>query len=295
MQPLLERLAESTPLIADGGMGTMLFQHGVNCGQCPESVCLSHPALLEKIAGQYLDAGAQLVETNTFGASSLKLEGHGLADQADEIVQTAVAEVRRAAGGRAYIAGSCGPTGRILQPYGDADPEAVRASFRRQMRAFAEAGIDAVCVETMTDLTEAGLAIAAAKEAMPTLPVLATMTFDRTPRGFFTLMGVTIEQAAAGLRAAGADVVGSNCGNGIEAMVEIAREFRQHTDLPLLIQANAGLPELKDGRPVYPETPEFMADKARELVAIGVDIIGGCCGTTPGHIRALRAMVDAAA
>jgi 5-methyltetrahydrofolate--homocysteine methyltransferase len=168
-------------------------------------------------------------------------------------------------------------------------------SFRRQIRALCESGVDVICVETMIDLAEATLAVKAAKDISPDTPVMATMTFDATPKGFFTVMGVNVEQAASGLRAAGADIVGSNCGNGIENMVRIAAEFVRHTDLPLLIQSNAGLPEMKGGELVYGETPEFMADKARELVALGVSIIGGCCGTTPEHIAALRRMLDSPA
>jgi 5-methyltetrahydrofolate--homocysteine methyltransferase len=160
------------------------------------------------------------------------------------------------------------------------------------MEALAAAGVDAVCVETMTDLAEAQLAVRAAKAALPEVPVLATMTFDPTPRGYFTIMGVSVAKAAAGLAEAGADAIGSNCGNGIEHMVALAREFRAASRLPLVIQANAGLPKSVGGRTVYDETPAFLAGKARELLAIGVSVIGGCCGTTPEHIRALRAMVD---
>jgi 5-methyltetrahydrofolate--homocysteine methyltransferase len=275
-------------------MGTMLMREGVAAGQCPEALNLSQPQTLERIAAAYLAAGAEVVQTNTFGGSPLKLSAYGLDEQAEEINRNAVEAVRRAVGERAYVSGSCGPSGKILKPYGDADPEAVSASYRRQMAALVAAGVDVVCVETMIDLNEATLAVRAAKEASPTTPVMATMTFDATKRGYYTVMGVNVGKAAEGLRAAGADLVGSNCGNGIERMVEIAREFRSATDLPLIIQANAGLPQIRDGEPVYPETPEFMADKARELIALGVRVIGGCCGTTPAHIAALRAMVDAA-
>jgi 5-methyltetrahydrofolate--homocysteine methyltransferase len=186
-----------------------------------------------------------------------------------------------------------GPCGAMLKPYGNADPDDVLAGYRRQIEALVAAGIDGVFVETMIDLTEATLAVRAAKAVAPDLPVLATMTFDATPRGFFTVMGVSVEQAATGLRAAGADAVGSNCGNGIEKMVEIARAFRDATDLPLVIQSNAGLPDTSTGTAVYPETPEFMAARIPDLLAAGVSIIGGCCGTTPAHIRAFRAAIDA--
>jgi 5-methyltetrahydrofolate--homocysteine methyltransferase len=161
--------------------------------------------------------------------------------------------------------------------------------------ALAAAGVDAVCVETMTDVHEAVLAVRAAKAAAPGLPVLATMTFDRTPRGWFTIMGTDVPTAARELAAAGADVIGSNCGNGAANMVEIGRAFAACTDRPLLLQPNAGLPEIVDGRTVYGETPEFFAARAEEMLAAGVAIVGGCCGSTPEHVRALRGVVDRAA
>jgi 5-methyltetrahydrofolate--homocysteine methyltransferase len=291
MKPLLERIAAGEVLIADGAIGTLLLERGLAPGACPESFNLSHPELLESIARLYLQAGAEILQTNTFGGSPLKLARYGLDDQTEAIHHAAVAAVRRAVGHRAYVSGSCGPCGRMLKPYGDTDPDRIRASFERQMRALAEAGVDLFCVETMTDLAEAVLAVRAAKSVAPELPVVATMTFDRTRRGFFTIMGNGIAPAAAALVEAGADLVGSNCGNGIEAMVEIAGEFRRCTAQPLIIQSNAGLPEIEDGVAVYPETPEYMAERARELLASGVSVLGGCCGTTPAHIAALKAMV----
>jgi 5-methyltetrahydrofolate--homocysteine methyltransferase len=247
---------------------------------------------LEEIARLYLDAGADIVQTNTFGGSPLKLAMYGLDDQAEEINRIAVAAGRKVAGNRTYVSGPCGPSGKMLKPYGDTDPDDMYDSFRRQMGALIDAGVDVICVETMVDLQEATLAIQAAKDVSATTPVMATMTFDSTPKGFHTIMGVGIEKAAAGLQEAGADIIGSNCGNGIENMIKIARGFRQCSELPLIIQSNAGLPETRDGQTVYPETPAFMAEKAKELIEAGVSIIGGCCGTTPEHIRAIRMTVD---
>jgi 5-methyltetrahydrofolate--homocysteine methyltransferase len=180
----------------------------------------------------------------------------------------------------------------MLAPYGDVDPETLYESFLLQARALVSAGVDLICVETMTDLHEAKLAVRAAKAASGALPVAATMTFDLTRRGFFTVMGVDIAAAAGGLAEAGADIVGSNCGNGIENMVAIASLFSQQTRLPLLIQSNAGLPVITGERIVYQETPEIMTARVPELIAAGVAIIGGCCGTTPAHIRAFREMVE---
>jgi len=292
MKRLLDRLSEGEILVADGAMGTMLLDRGLKAGECPESVNLTRPQVLEEIAALYLDAGADIIQTNTFGASAMRLARHGLEDRTDYVNQMAVVAVRMAVGDRAYVSGSCGPSGNILRPYGDADREDVYNSFLRQMECLIGAGVDCICVETMVDLAEANLAVKAAKEVSQVIPVVATMTFDATPKGFFTVMGVGIEEAAAGLQAAGANVVGSNCGNGIVNMIKIARGFKECTDLPLIMQPNAGLPQIKDGAPIYGESPAFMADKARELASAGVSIIGGCCGTTPEHTRALRKIVD---
>jgi 5-methyltetrahydrofolate--homocysteine methyltransferase len=284
----MDRLAAGEVLVGDGAVGTLLMARGLETGACPESWNLTQPEVQLEIAREYLEAGAMLVQTNTFGGSPLKLSQYGLADRTEEINEAAVRSVQAAVRDRAYVCGSCGPCGKTLQPYGEADPEEVAVGFARQLAALIRAGVDVICVETMTDLREAGLAIKAAKSLAPEVPVLATMTFDETPRGFFTVMGVDVPAAVRGLREAGADVVGSNCGNGCRNMVKIAREFREQSDLPLIIQSNAGLPELVGGEVVYPETPEFMAACAKEMVSAGVGIVGGCCGTTPAHIAAIR-------
>jgi 5-methyltetrahydrofolate--homocysteine methyltransferase len=292
MSELLRRLAERGVLIGDGAWGTMLMARGLESGQCPESVNLDRPELLTEIAELYLDAGADLITTNTFGASPLNLASYSLDDRCEEINRAAVEAVRSAVGDRALVSASVGPTGRILKPYGDADPAEIGQAFSVQIGALVAAGADVICVETMIDRAEAVLAVEAARSVSTEIPVMATMTFDPTSRGFFTAMGVTIEQAAAGLQNAGADVVGSNCGNGIDQMVEIGRGFTEHTELPVLIQSNAGLPEHRGGDLIYPESPEFMAERAAQLIECGVAIIGGCCGTGPDHIRALRELVD---
>jgi len=291
MKKVLERSKEGEILVADGAMGTMLITH-LKLGECPESINLTRPEILEEIASLYLNAGADIIQTNTFGASPLKLSLYSLEHKTEEINRNAVLAVRGVVGNHAYISASCGPSGRLLKPYGDTDSEDVYNAFERQIRAVINAGADIICIETMTDLREATLAIKAAKTISPSTPVIATMTFDSTPRGFYTIMGVNIEEAVLGLEMAGADIIGSNCGNGIENMIKIAREFKKYSNLLLIIQPNTGPPKLEDGIPVYQETPEFIAEKAKELVAIGVSIIGGCCGTTPAHTRAIRKMVD---
>ena len=292
MTAFLETVRGGGILVGDGAWGTMLMARGLELGDCPEAVNLENPEMLGEIASLYLDAGADIITTNTFGGSSLKLDSYGLADRTEEINREAVQALRSAIGDRAYVSGSVGPTGKILEPYGDTAPEELSESFLRQIGALIEAGADLICVETMMDLNEARLAVDAVRFLSTEIPIMATMTFDATPRGFFTMMGTSIEQAAAGLEDAGADVIGTNCGNGIEKMVEIAREFKRHSKLPIIIQSNAGLPENRAGEVIYPETPEFMADEAKQLIDIGVAVIGGCCGTGPDHIRALRSLVD---
>ena len=292
MKELPERLMSGEVLVADGAMGTMLMERGLAVGQPPESFNLKRGEVLERIAEDYLDAGADIIQTNTFGASRLKLSQYGLDERVVETNRNAVLVVKKVVAGKAYVSGSCGPTGKMLKPYGDIEPKTMVDVFKEQAGVLIDAGVDVICVETMTDLLEATYAIKGVRRVSTSIPVLATMTFDPTPRGFRTVMGVSIEEAAKGLEIAGADVVGSNCGNGIENMVLIAKEFKEYTRLPVMIQSNAGKPVLQADKVVYPETPEFMAEKARELIAIGVSIIGGCCGTTPAHIRALRKTVD---
>jgi len=291
LPPFRERIAAGPPLLADGAMGTMLLDRGLVPGAAPESMTLDHPDVLQAVAQSYLDAGADILETNTFGGSPLKLEREHLGEAVARCNRDAVRIVRETAAGRAYVAGSVGPCGRLLEPYGDTAPAVVLASFRTQIEHLVAAGVDCLFIETMVDVEEAVLALTAAREVDANVSIAAMMTFDPTPRGFYTIMGTTIAGAARRLEDAGADLVGSNCGNGIEQMTAIAREFLEHTTLPVIIQANAGLPETRDGAVVYPEPPEPYASSARALRDAGVRIVGGCCGTTPAHIRALRTML----
>ena len=289
METVLERIGKGETLTADGAMGSLLMAQAKDLiqGKCPEFINLSRSDILEEVASLYMEAGADIVQTNTFGGSPLKLSDYSLDDKTEEINKVAVQAVKKVVEGKAYVSASCGPTGKMLKPHGNMEPDEIYENFIRQLKVVIEAGADIVCVETMTDIQEATLAIKASKVISPSIPVMATMTFDKTPRGFFTMMGVNIETAAKELEAAGADIIGSNCGNGIENMILIAKEYKSFSSLPLIIQANAGLPEIRGDATVYPETPEFMAEKSKELVAVGVSIVGGCCGTTPEHIRVI--------
>ena len=293
MRDLMERIAAGERLVGDGATGTFLMEEGLGPGECSEAVNLDRPDIPENIARLYSEAGADIVLTNTLGGTPAALARHGLEEKTEEIARAAVRAARNGAGGRAYVAASCGPTGLVLEPYGDADPDAVSAAFERQMAALAEEGIDLFIIETMTDLAEARIALRAAKRVAPGVPAAVTLTFDPTPKGFFTIMGQGIEQVCRELEEAGADILGSNCGNGLEKMIRIAAGFREHTEKPLLIQSNAGLPLAETDRLVYPESPAFFGERTPELLEIGVSIVGGCCGTTPEHVRAIRRAVDA--
>jgi 5-methyltetrahydrofolate--homocysteine methyltransferase len=274
-------------------MGSLLMARAGDLikGKCPEFINLSRTDILEEVAKLYLEAGADIVQTNTFGGSPIKLSDYALEDNTEEINRAAVEAVKKVVDGKAYVSASCGPSGKMLKPLGPVSPEEMADNFTRQIQIQIDAGADIICVETMTDIQEATIAVKAARTLSASIPIMAAMTFDPTPRGFFTMMGIDIERSARELEAAGANIVGSNCGNGIENMIKIAKEFKAHTKLPVLIQSNAGLPEMKGDKVIYPETPEFMAQKSKELKAAGVSIIGGCCGTTPDHIRTIASII----
>jgi 5-methyltetrahydrofolate--homocysteine methyltransferase len=288
MQTLLERLSDGDVLVSDGAMGSLLQSEGLPAGASPESWCLSRPEVVRGVVEAYLAAGSDMVLTNSFGGSPLKLARHGLAERAGELNRTAAMLAREAAGSGKLVAGSVGPTGRILwDEGGDVTPAELYEAFREQVEGLADGGVDAICVETMSSLGEALEAVRAAKEHTR-LPVFCTFSFALGRRGFRTMMGVSPELAAREAAAAGADVIGTNCGNGIENMIEIVRQMRAAVpDRPILAQANAGIPELVDEVTVYPETPEYMSSRVGELIAAGATIVGGCCGTTPQHIAAI--------
>ncbi|MFC1481571.1 homocysteine S-methyltransferase family protein [Candidatus Neomarinimicrobiota bacterium] len=292
MPDLIEMLRTDRPLVADGAMGSMLLALPVKPEDTLESLNLTHPSLLEDIARAYFEAGAQIIQTNTFGGSVVRLADYNLADQTELINTAAVVAVRNVVGDKALVSGSCGPSGKMLIPFGDGDPGEIRDGFRCQISALAAAGVDLICIETMIDPVEVELAIGAACEAAPHIPVVATMTFDPTPRGYFTMMGTSIAEAARRLEEVGAVVVGSNCGNGLEHMIAIGREFVEVANVPVIIQANAGLPTTENGKLVYTEDPQFFAERVGQLIDAGVGIIGGCCGTTPEHIRAICQVVN---
>ena len=283
---ILERLARNETLISDGATGTYLQDHGLEPGGCPEEFNVSRPDVVKGMARSYFEAGSDMVLTNSFGGSRFMQKKYGYGDRVREFNRLAAQHARSQAPPGHHVVGSVGPTGEFLEPLGEVSESEMLDAFVEQITALEEGGADGVVIETMTAMEEATLAVKAAKENT-NLVVMATMVFDKGPRGFFTMMGVTPEQAVKGLREAGADIVGINCGNGIEVMTELARQIRQATDGYMLVHSNAGIPSIQNGQIVYPESPEFMVERFKTLADMGINIIGGCCGTGPDHIRAL--------
>lgn len=288
MKPTLSQLiAEGKTLVSDGAWGTFLQAKGLKPGECPEWWNIEHPEAVLDIAKGYIEAGADMVETNSFGGSCFKLEGFGLADRVHEINRKAAEISRQAAGADKYVLGSIGPTGKMLI-MGDVTEEELYDAFAKQSIALAEGGADALVIETMTALDEAEIAVRAARENT-NCEVICTMTFDHLANGEYrSMMGVSPTEMAEVLVAAGAHIIGANCSNGIEGMIQITEEIRSvNKKIPILIHANAGLPVLQGTCTVFPESPELMASFAPRLASAGANIIGGCCGTTPAHIHQL--------
>jgi len=286
---LLDKIAEGRTLVSDGAWGTFLHHKGLKVDECPESWNLSRPEDVLEIAKSYVDAGADLILTNSFGASPHKLEGYGLQDQVYALNKAAAEISRKAAGDRALVFGSMGPTG-IMVMMGEVPPQEVYKGFMEQARGLVDGGVDGIVVETMTDPEEARLAIEAIKKVTD-LEVACTFTFSKTQAGEYrTMMGTGIPEFLEMALSAGADIIGANCGNGTAGMIEIVKEIRVlNADVPILVHANAGLPRYLDGETVFPEKPGEMAPQMKDLVAAGANLVGGCCGTTPEHIKQIVA------
>jgi methionine synthase I (cobalamin-dependent) len=284
MHPLIQQLIARGPVITDGAWGTELQARGLGLGDFPDAWNLTHPDRVGEVARAYVEAGSQVILTNTFGANRIRLGEQPSAGSVAEINLRGVEISLEAANGRARVFASIGPTGKLLMS-GEVTAEELRAAFAEQARALAQARPDGLVVETMSDLEEAKLAVSAARETG--LPVVACMVYDSGKDKDRTMMGTTPEQAAQALAEAGADVIGANCGQGIAGFLAICRRLHAATDRPVWIKANAGLPTMVDGRAKYSATPDEFAGYIPELIKAGASFVGGCCGTRPDFIAAI--------
>ena len=279
VQAFLEKVTFS-----DGAWGTELDKLGCPPGFCREEWNLTNPDRVQQVAEGYVNAGSNIILTNTFGANKFVLSRHDRADKVAEFNRAGAEISKRAAGEKAVVFGSIGPSGKIVM-MGEAKEDELFEAFKVQADALAEGGADGLVVETMTELAEAAAAVKAA--CTTGLPVVACMTYDSGTDKTSTMMGVTPGQAAETLTEAGADVLGCNCGIGIDNYIKVAALYRAATDKPIWVKANAGMPEVEGGQVVYKMKPEEFAEKAKELIQAGANIVGGCCGTSPAFIQAL--------
>jgi 5-methyltetrahydrofolate--homocysteine methyltransferase len=285
MHALIEKLITQGIVVTDGSWGTQMQKRGLARGECPDTWNLAHPEKVEEVARLYVDAGSRVILTNTFGANAVVLEKYGMAGSAAAINRAGVEISKRAAEGRAYVFASMGPCGKMLVT-GDVTEERLRDVFGEQALAMKDAGADGIVVETMMDVNEARIAVIAAKATG--LPVVASMVFDSGKQKDRTMMGNTPEQVVEELTRAGADVIGANCGQGIEGFIPICARLRAATGMPLWMKPNAGLPEMAGGEVVYKTTAADFAKFIPALIQAGANFLGGCCGTGSEYVEAIR-------
>ncbi|HVQ31242.1 MAG TPA: homocysteine S-methyltransferase family protein [Vicinamibacteria bacterium] len=292
--PLMQAL-NARVLLGDGAMGTQLQNAGLESGHCGEAWNVDHPDRVLRIQRAYAEAGSDILLTNTFGASRIMLNRHGEASRTVDINQASVAIAREALGGRGYVLGDIGPFGGLMEPYGEIPRPEVESAFREQAKALVDAGADGIIIETQTAFEELELAIAAAREAGAAV-VIGSIAFDKMvdEDDVRTMMGISPEQAAEFMAAHGCEVAALNCGTGIDMRMaaNVVRRYRATCGLPVMAQPNAGAPVLEDMKVIYKETPEEMGAGLEELLAAGPRIVGGCCGSTPAHLRRFREILD---
>lgn len=282
-KPILDLLKEQI-VILDGAMGSLLINQGLTAGTPPEIWNISNSDKIKKIHQKYFDAGSNVVLTNTFGGSSLKLAAYKHGNSVEEYNQNAVKAARDVCPENGYVAGDIGPSGAFLPPVGDITIIDFESNYLEQTQILADAGVDLFFIETMVDLKEAEAAVKAAK-SVSKLPIFVSMTYKKTKRGFFTIMGNSLEQCVDSLQKLGADAIGANCTIGSDEMIELIQELNQLTELPIIAKPNAGQPQLIKGETVYPTTPKDFAKDISKIVKNQAKVVGGCCGTDPEYIK----------
>jgi methionine synthase I (cobalamin-dependent) len=279
-------LAQTKTIVFDGAMGTMLLAAGLKSGDIPEMWNIEKPEVVQSVHQQYYTAGVDVVHTNTFGATDLKLHQKGLSDQMEAINSAAVKLAKGVCPENGFVAGDLGPTGKMLRPLGDASIDELIETFYRQASILLEGGADLISIETMFSLDEAVAAVKGAKKAGGR-PIVAAMTFNKTPNGFFTIMGEDVEQCVSAFEKEGVDVIGSNCNLGSKDMIDLANVLRQRTEKPILLQPNAGKPIQRQGVTIYEQPAESFAADIKKIVQSGANMVGGCCGTNAEFMQAI--------
>jgi 5-methyltetrahydrofolate--homocysteine methyltransferase len=292
MNKLEQFFEKNKILLLDGATGTELFKKGLKAGECPELWNITHQEDIKAIAASYFNAGSDAVLTNTFGGSPLKLNGYGLQDRVHELNFVGVKNALDVRPAGKFVFAEIGPCGAMPEPFGDTPLEKIIAAFAEQAKALADSGPDAFTLETFSDINEVDCAIKAIKQHSD-LPIIVSLTFNKTPMGYHTMMGTSIEEAVSFLLSCGVYAIGSNCGNGIDNMIEVGKLIRaQSPVIKIMVKPNAGEPLIKDGALSYNEAPSMFMQKAEDLLSFSPSFLGGCCGTTPEHINVLRKIIN---
>lgn len=288
---LMNRLASGQVLLSDGAIGTEFLRKGFPINSCYEELNFVNPDIVKQVYLEYLNAGSDIIQTNSFGANRARLSLFEMEDRVRDFSKMSVELALEVTPEGKYVAGSMGPTGEVMQPFGPLTPNEAYDIFSEQAEALAEAGADIIFIETMSSVEEAVSAIRAVKNNT-SLAVSVSMTFEAGGSLIRTMWGAELKDAVAALDEAGADIIGANCGRGFDEMIRVMEALRPLTQKAVVAQPNAGIPRWVNGRSIYQETPSLTAPKVEKLIDIGVNIIGGCCGTTPGHIAAFRSVID---
>ncbi len=284
-------LLKNNILLSDGATGTFLQSKGLEPGGCPELMNLEKEEAVIEMADKYFKSGSDFVLTNTFGGSPFMLKKYGYEDKVEEFNKKGAMIAKSVCPSEKFVFGSIGPTGEFIEPLGNVTEKEMSNGFELQINGLLEGGVDGIIFETQMAIEELVLGIKTAKK-LTNLPIIGSMVFDRGPRGFFTMMGISPKKAAEDIYNAGADIVATNCGNGSEIMVDLAKELKEFSKLPVMVQSNAGIPKIKNKKVIYDESPEFMIKNYQKFIDIGISIIGGCCGTTFNHIKGFRNLIN---